>query len=447
MQTLPFHILSVLEPFRTLFCVGSTCSKAFLLVLGTILCRGGRTVCSALRVLGLQGERVFSKYHHVLNRAQWSSLQASRILLEKIIGDHDEPVILGIDGHLERRRGKKISSKGCYRDPVRSSRSYTVKCFGLKWLSVMVLQRYSWCQRVLALPFLTILMPSKKANQKAGKSHKTLLDWTCQVIKLLRKWLPLRQLILAADGEFAAAVLAWTCIKYKVSLVTRLRLDARLFSLPKPSKGRGRPAKKGQRLLCPKQILLASGVEWISDQVQWYGGITRTVQYITTTCMWHVVGYDPVPIRFVLMKDPFKEFQPVVLMSTDVMLTANKIIEVFVLRWNVEVTFREAREHLGIETQRQWSAKAILRSTPALFGIYSLVVLIADKLHPIGLLHPKKASWYVKEEIKFSDMLAAVRSYALGQMYFSKVGDEVGTCENIDPDIAHTLVNLLSQAI
>ncbi len=292
MPTLPAHILSILEPFCTLFSVGSTCSKAFVLILGTILCRGGRTVCSALRAVGLQGERVFSKYHHVLNRAQWSSLKASRILLEQIIGNHDVPLILGIDGHLERRRGKRISAKGCYRDPVRSSRSYTVKCFGLKWLSVMVLKRYSWCQRTLALPFLTVLMPSEKANEKAGRCHKTLLDWTCQIVKQLRRWLPTRQLILTTDGEFARVVLAWTCIKYHVSLVSRLRMDARLFALPKRTTGRGRPAKKGQRLLSPKQMLSASDVDWVLAKIQWYGGVTREVLYITGTCMWHVVGYD-----------------------------------------------------------------------------------------------------------------------------------------------------------
>lgn len=383
----------------------------------------------------------------MLNRAQWSSLKASRILLEQIIGNHDVPLILGIDGHLERRRGKRISAKGCYRDPVRSSRSYTVKCFGLKWLSVMVLKRYSWCQRTLALPFLTALMPSEKANEKAGRRHKTLLDWTCQIVKQLRRWLPTRQLILTTDGEFARVVLAWTCIKYHVSLVSRLRMDARLFALPERTTGRGRPAKKGQRLLSPKQMLSASDVDWVLAKIQWYGGVTREVLYITGTCMWHVVGYDPVPIRFVLMKGLDNNFEPVILMSTDVTLTAIKVMEVFILRWNVEVTFREAREHLGIETQRQWSAKAILRSTPTLFGLYSLVVLIADKLNSIKLLRPSIASWYAKGDVKFSDMLAAVRSYALREMYFSKVGGERGTYENTDPDTVCTLIDLLAQAI
>ena len=397
MPTLPPLILSTLQPFSTIFVTNKTCMKAFLLLLGVIVCKGGRTVCAVLRVLGLRGERAFSKYHNVLNRATVNLRQASKILLSRLDDDKSDPLVIAVDAHLERRRGKRIAAKGCYRDPVRSSRNYTVKCHGLRWLSMVVVKRFSWFQRPLALPFFTLLAPSEKANEQAGKRHKTLIDWTIQMIMQLRRWMPRRAIILTADGEFATAALAWSCVKQKVSLVTRLRLDARLFGFPVRRVGPGRPAKKGERLVVPKKMLDMPDLSWESTSVLWYGGIQRCVQYLSTSCLWHVKGYDPVPIRFVMMTDPEEKWRPVLLMSTDVHLEPSQIIESYVSRWSIEVTFREAREHLGVETQRQWSKLAILRSTPILFGLYSLVVIIAGRIKTFEVIQICQAAWYQKE--------------------------------------------------
>ena len=447
MTSLPGIILTVFAPFTTLFLKPKTASKAMLLLTGAILCRGGRTVCAALKILGMQGEERFDKYHRVLSRASWSPLEGGRILLAQLIGKMTDPLVIAIDEHIERRRGRKIKAIGCYRDAVASSQNYITKCFGLKWITVMVLKQYSWIPRLLALPFLTVLAPSEKANKKAGRRHKTTIDWTIQLVKLLRRWLPNMRIILTADGGFANAQLAWICLKYHVSLVTRLRLDARLFDFPSEYTGYGRPSKRGQRLLTPKQMMQQPGLKWTEAEVKWYGGKKRRIAYASITCLWSVQGEEPLPIRLVLMKDLAGEYEPIALMGIDELfqLSAIEIVEWFVARQNQEVTHREVREHLGVETQRQWSDKAIARSTPALFGLYSLIVLIAEGLHAATPIRLGKTAWYKKEHLTFADMLREVRRHLWGNRYFNWLYGGGDHEETLSPEKIAVLVDELSE--
>ena len=382
-----------------------------LLLVGTLMCRGGRTVCSALKTLGIRGEKGFDKYHKVLNRAKWSSHIGSKILLDQLLGPEDETLIIAVDEHLERRRGKKIKAKGYYRDAVRSTKKCVVKCSGLKWITVMVLKKLPWHSRLFALPFMTILAPSKKANEKSGKRHKTTIDWTIQLLKQLRRWLPKRRIILSTDGGFANASLGWVSIRQKAHLVSRLRQDARLFDFPEEQSGPGRRAKKGKRLMVPRDMFKQEDLKWKKEEVSWYGGKRKIMQHVTFTCLWHVEGNDPLPVRIVLLRDPEGEYTPIPLIgiSHDFSLDPVEIIESYVNRWNQEVTHKEVREHLGVETQRQWSDKAIARTTPVLFGLYTLVLLMAGKLHDISPLKPQQSAWYQKADVTFSDAYVEIR--------------------------------------
>ena len=168
MTPLPELIITLLTPFAPLFTRPSW-AHAQVLLLGAILCRGPRTVASVLRVMGLGTERRFEKYHRVLSRARWSGLQGAKILLGLLITllPAGWPILVGVDETLERRRGRKIKAKGYYRDAVRSTHKRVVKCYGLQWNSMMLLVALPWSSRVWALPFLTVLVPSKRAN-KAG---------------------------------------------------------------------------------------------------------------------------------------------------------------------------------------------------------------------------------------------------------------------------------------
>lgn len=236
---------------------------------GAILCKGGRTVCGALKVVGLRGEKAFAGYHRVLNRAQWDALKGAKILLMQIINALGiTELVVALDDHVERRSGEKINAKGCYRDAVRSSRGFLVRCFGLKWVAMMVVTKLPWSMRVFALPFLTVLAPSQKANRACNKRHKTSVDWARQMCYQLRRWLPDMPIRLVVDGAFATAQLAWTALRLNIGLISRLRLDARLFDFPEVKKGPGRPAKRGRRLFGPRALLESEKTPWQEAEVQ-----------------------------------------------------------------------------------------------------------------------------------------------------------------------------------
>lgn len=413
---------------------------------GAILCKGGRTVCGSLKVMGLRGEKAFASYHRVLNRAQWDALKGAKILLMHIISTLGiTELVVALDDHVERRSGEKISSKGCYRDAVRSSRGFLVRCFGLKWVAMMVVTKLPWSVRIFALPFLTVLAPSQKANRARNKKHKTSVDWARQMCCQLRRWLPDMPIRLVVDGAFATAQLAWTALKLNIGLISRLRLDARLFDFPEEKNGPGRPAKRGRRLLGPKALLESEKTPWQEAEVQWYRGRKKKVQYVTTACLWSPVGGEAIPIRLVVLKDPKGQFEPAALMSTDVTLSALEIITEFVKRWAIEVTFREAREHLGIETQRQWSNKAIARETPALFALYSIVILISLQL---GKIPVRTAAWYSKRCNTFSDVFVEVRRILWRDKYFLQVVEKGDLIEMFTREgFVEEIVDHLAEAI
>jgi hypothetical protein len=168
-------MVQVLAPFAPLSSK-RVWQHAQVLLVGAILAPGRRTVSSTLRAMGLDHEKRFHRYHRVLSRARWSSLEASRILLgllvEVFVGEG--PLILGVEETPERRWGKKISARGVYRDPVRSTHEEFVKSSGLRWVCVMLLVEVPWASRVWALPFLSALAPSERYAAKRGKRHKKI---------------------------------------------------------------------------------------------------------------------------------------------------------------------------------------------------------------------------------------------------------------------------------
>lgn len=335
-----------------------------------------------------------------------------RLLVAAFVAE-GEPVVMGIDDHIERRRGAKISAKGIYRDPVRSSQSFFVKTSGLRWMCMMLLAEVPWAKRVWALPFLTVLAPSERYNSEHGKRHKSLIDWARQMIVQVRLWLPDRALVVVSDSSYAALELLAACqnLTRPVTFITRLRLDAALYD-PAPLREAhqiGRPRKKGDRQPTLEARLTDPATEWTDVLVRWYDRSMRPVRLATGAAVWYHGGLPPVSIRWVLITDPAGVFRPQALLSTDPDLTAEQIVEWFVLRWQLEVTFEEARAHLGIETQRQWSDLAIRRTTPALLGLFSLVTLFAHHLLQGQDLSPRQAAWYRKELPTFADTLALVR--------------------------------------
>lgn len=447
MQSLPRGMATVLNSFSHLFTF-PTWVHVQVLLMGAILCQGARRVSSILRVMGLSQEKRFEKYHRVLNRAKWNSLAGSKILLGLLVQllPASLPILIVVDDTIERRCGKKIKAKGYYRDACRSTEKLIVKCFGLKWVCLMLVVPLPWCKRPWALPFMTILAPSKKANKAKNRPHKTSVDWTVLAIRVIARWLK-RPFILIGDGGFACIRLGHACFKHNVTLVSRLRLDVALYELaPTPGQGQvGRRREKGNRVTSLKQLAQDIMQPWRDVTVTWYGGETKQVRILSGINLWYSSGEKPLLIRWVLVFDPDKN-QTEAFFSTDVKLEPEKIVNYFVLRWNIEVTFFETRAHLGIETQRQWSDKAIARSTPMLMSLFSIICLFAIEMLKSKSLPIVSSAWYDKKgEATFADILAFVRRDIWAFRNFNDSRFD-GEYVKIQEDEWETLLNQLAQA-
>jgi len=268
MPTLPPAMRQLLAPFAPLF-GRRVWHHALVLVAGAILTPGRRTVCAALRAMGLRQTKQWTRYHRVLNRARWSGLAASRVLLGLLVAAFAPagPVVVGVDETIARRWGAKIAARGRYRDAVRSSKGYFVKVRGLRWLCLMLLVPIPWAGRAWALPFLTILAPSERHDRAAGRRHKKLTDWARQALLLLRRWLPRRALVIVADSGYAAIALLARCARLAnpIAVVTRLRLDAGHCQV-KPFRHRRR-SESGERSAHkrpdPACISASDGQNWL----------------------------------------------------------------------------------------------------------------------------------------------------------------------------------------
>ncbi|MBI3211916.1 MAG: transposase [Simkania negevensis] len=402
MSTLPNAILPFFLPFYIIFRTSKTFSKMGLLFLGAILCRTGRTVCACLKVLGVKGEQAFANYHHVLGRCKWDSVKGVEVLIKLILPLMKGELLLIADEHLERRNGKRIKNKDLYRDPVASSRNWLIKRWGIKWVVVAVAVYFPWSKRPFALPIFSVPRRPPKHPLCKNRNCRSGTDILCQILFVIRRKFPDLSITLVGDGDYARVKLAQTCIRLCIGLVTRLRADARLYEFPK-KKWRGKAVKLGHRISFSMRKR-----KWEKGVVRGYGGKKKQVKWEAYRSLWHA-GKPEVTIPLLAVWVQLRADDELLLMSTDTSLSPEQVIEAYIKRWNIEVTFRECREHLGIETQRQWSDQAIERTTPLLFCLYSLVVLIGHGLYLAGGIKNKSTAWHRKKSLTFSDLLASVR--------------------------------------
>ncbi|HXG94967.1 MAG TPA: transposase, partial [Blastocatellia bacterium] len=245
-------------------------------------------VTACLRAVGKSDDQHFQNYHRVLNRDRFSTLLAARILLglTGLLRPTSTAIVIGADDTIERRRGKKIKGVGC----LRSSKKHVVKCFGLKWLSLMVMVKLPWSSRVWALPFLSLLCRAEEKERK--RKHKSSIDILMICVGLILRWLPERTIALVLDGAFAAVKLALVCVGEpgsRMALVTRLRMDVNLYHPPgeQPAGKRGRKPLKGGRQRKLKEWAVRSDTHWEEVEVDWYGGGRKRMPVFSRTGLWH----------------------------------------------------------------------------------------------------------------------------------------------------------------
>jgi hypothetical protein len=430
-----------MRPFRCHF-TAAVWRHGLVLVGGALLAPGRRTVAAALRVMGFAEAAGFAAYHRVLSHGHWCSRALAQRLLLLLVAAFvpHGPVVVGLDDTIERRRGKRINAKGIYRDPVRSSRGHFVKASGLRWLCVMLLAPVPWAGCVWGLPFLTVLAPSERYAAEQGKRHKKLTDWGRQALLQVARWLPGRRVVAVADSSFSAIALLRDLAPH-LTVVTRLRLDACLCDPPPPRRPRtrGRPPVKGARLPNLAERLRSRRTRWRRASIDgWYGHRIRRLDLASGTALWHHPGMR-VAIRWVLVRDPSGEKEPQALLCTDLRADPVDVLRWFVRRWRTETTFEEARRHLGMQTQRQWSDLAILRTPPALLGLFSLVTLWASRLAAERGPVAECVRWYPKPLPTFSDALALVRrDLWTAQVYAVSPPDR--TAQNVPADLINRLL-------
>jgi hypothetical protein len=266
------------------------------------------------------------------------------------------------------------------------------------------------------------LAPSERYYKSKARKHKKLTEWARQLVLQARRWLPKRQLVVVADSSFAVIELLWQLrqLQNPVCAITRFRMDAALYEPAKSTPGRkGRPRKKGKRLPTLEKVAEDKHTHWKRLTVQeWYGEKKRKIEITIGTAVWYHSGQPALPIRWVIVRDPKHIFKTQALLCTDLTIAAEQIVQWFPRRWQVEVTFHETRTHLGMETQRQWTDLAILRITPTLLSLFSVVTLLANVHAQKHNLPIQQTAWYIKKLPTFSDALSIVQQTLASEIYF-----------------------------
>ena len=411
---LPSGFVAWLAPYLAAFSQRTRPTAAALAV-GALLAVGSRTVANCLRALGLADHMGFAAFHRVLSRNAWSGLAPARTLLRSVVAAFvpSGPVIVGVDHTLERRRGRRIGPAGRYYDPSRRADMPKPTARGLRWLSAMVLVDVPLAGRIWALPVLTALTPSQAWCERHGRRHRTVTDWARLLLLTVRRWLPDRSIVAVMDGEFAALEFLHM-LRRSMVVIARLRKDARLFDPPPSHDGKpGRAPSKGKRQPLLSERLTDPATRWRrvvqASRTSWRSG--GWIEYAHGTALWHHGGKPIVPILWVLVRYPDGRREPEAFLCTDTEANPRDVLDCYDRRWAMETTYEEARAHLGVETQRQWSDPAVFRTTPLLLGLYTAVALYAHQNAERLALSPRRAAWYPKPAATFADALARLRQH------------------------------------
>jgi DDE superfamily endonuclease len=434
---LPPTFVTWMAPFLATFSRRSRATTAALAV-GALLAIGSRTVSGCLRALGLAEHPNFTAFHRVLNRNVWSSLALARTLLRLLVPVFEPKlpfIIIGVDHTLERRRGRRIEPASHFHDAVRSSAKQKVTSRGLRWISAMLLVNVPFAGRIWALPIVTALTPSKAWCERHKRRYRPVTEWAERLLLTLHRWLPERMIVAVMDGEFAAIDRLHRLRRY-MTVITRLRLDACLFDPTPAYNGRGRRRKKGVRQLSLKARITDRATLWRravqASRTTWRTG--GWMEYACGTALWCHGGKEPLPIGWVLVRYPDKRRDPEAFLCTDTHMDPLDVLDCYTRRWSMETTYEEARAHLGVETQRQWSDPAIFRTTPLLFGLYSLVTLYIQQNAERLALSPRRAAWYPKPAATFADALARLRQHFWFERFVTSAGMAEVT-ESLPPDL------------
>lgn len=397
MPELPSAFIAIVFSFSSAF-TRPTFARFVAIFIGIVVSSGRSTVHRSLSSIRELCSGHWSGYHRVFSKARWSCLSLGRILARLVLAriPGDQPAILAVDDTVTQHRGKHVYGKGCHRDAVRSSHSHTVWRWGHKWVVLTVSVPMPGCVMPWALPVLCALYRPRGEGR-----HKTPMDLARQLLRLLERWFPERRFILLGDGGFNSHEFA-KAVARDSSLVSRFFKDAALHDLPVQT-GKGRPRVKGERLPTPEAAVKRAPLR--EAEVNWYGGSMRKVALCSGQGWWYRQGKGLLWIRWVYVKDMTGTHREEYFFTTDPNLTEEEIVSLYTRRWPIEVMFQEARAQLGLNDPRQRKKESVLRMTPTLFGLYSVLALAYREA---GMPRTPRVG-YVKKHATFSDALEWAR--------------------------------------
>jgi len=375
-----------------------TFARFLSLLVGLVVSSGRRTVLRTLSSIRELSQGHWSSYHRVFCKARWSTLELGRGLARLILAliPEDQAVVLAVDDTVTQHRGKNVWGKGCHRDAVRSSHRHTVWRWGHKWVVLAVSVPMPLCVMPWALPVACALYKPRE-----GQRHKTPSDLARQLLRLMERWFPKRRFILMSDGGFNSHGLARKVAR-RSCLVSRFFKGAVLHALPVQS-GKGRPRVKGKRLPTPEAAVKRARLR--RAEVNWYGGSKRKVALCSGKGYWYRQGKGLLWVRWVFVQDMDGTHRDEYFFTTDRSLSEEDVVSLYTRRWGIEVTFQEARQQLGLNDPRQWKKASVLRMTPCLFGLYSVIALAWRQAKAPRM--PRTG--YVKMNPSFSDALEYAR--------------------------------------
>jgi DDE superfamily endonuclease len=447
-MNIPVCAMSVITVFRPAFST-PTYHRFLVLALAAVLTTGRRTVTNVLRTVRDQAPGHISSYHRVFSQRRWSAWALAHLLitflLDRVVPPG--PVLLAGDDTVTERPGPHVFGKGRHRDGVRSTHSYTAYRWGHKWVVVSVLIKLPGATRPLALPILVALYRPPEWDRLHGRRHKTPAHLARLLLARLMRWFPQRHFIFVGDSGYGTSETARFCSQHRryLTLVSKFYGDAALYAPPPPRMRHtmGRPRVKGQKLASPQEVV-ANTAQRTNLRVAWYGGATRDIEVVTSTGHWYRIGEALVEVRWVYVHDCTGTHRDEYFFTTNMTMQPRQIVECYTQRWSIETTFQECREYLKLESTKGYGQQTVLRFTPCLFGLYTLVVLLYLQLpYPSSTL--RAVFWRGKSTVTFSDMMTCVRR-ALWQQWVFHTHAAAQEFAKLSPSLQDTILYALAPA-
>jgi hypothetical protein len=399
-----------------------------VIVAGWLLGQGRRVVTRILRAGGGLEIKSFSCYHRFFSQARWSLDELGRVMLGWVLKfiPPKAPIVAAVDDTLNRKTGRHIWAAGMHHDPLLSTTQRVFFSFGHNFVVLSIQVCFPFApHKAWSLPILIRLYRGKQKKGKPGgerkaigqappSEYRTRPQLASEMIALLASWLPQRTIHVLGDSEYAGRSIS-RHLPQNVHLTSRMVMNAALYDLPPkhPKNQRGAPRKKGKRLESPVQLAASNNVRWTKTKVTLYGRHVR-VWYKTCVALWYNSA-GARPLRMVVVRDPSGRRKDDCFFSTDRSLSAKAVLELFALRWPLEVAFYNAKQFLGLEDPQNRTPKAVQRTAPLALYLHDLVILwFAEYGHFDAQAYRRTHPWYVlKRTPSFANMLGCLKTASL----------------------------------